>query len=194
MPVSGFRLYSGQKKQAAMEKAAARQLRQRLNMERTSQDISKTQMKKEAEERQLLGLELTKLTRQQLAHLDIPDDLRSAVIEAKSITSNIAARRQRQYIGALMREVDPELIRRALVQAESNSSIASEKNLQVRLWMDRLLTNDPDSIEAFISVCPGLERQRLRQLLRNIKKAEKSGKSSKAYRTLEQLILQSAKK
>lgn len=160
-------------------------------MEKDIQDKSKTQIKKEAEELQKLGEELIKLPSWQLERMKLPDDLRNALIEARSIKSNIAGRRQRQFIGALMRDVDPEPIRHALLQADADLPIESKIVKATRMWLDRLLTGDPAVMEEFICACPGLERQRLRQLLRNIKKEKTTGKSSKSLKALEQLIMKS---
>ena len=157
-------------------------------MENDIQDKSKTQIKKEAEEIQKLGVELIKLPNLQLERMDIPNALRNALIEAKSIKSNIAGRRQRQFIGALMRDVDPEPIRLALLQTDADLPIESEIDKEARIWLDRLLKGDPDGLEEFISAFPGLERQRLRQLLRNIKKKKTPSKSLKA---LKQLVMKS---
>ena len=76
--------------------------------------ISRTQKKKEARELQMLGEELVGLSAQQLAGIDLADELRSAVNEAAKIKAHGARRRQLQRIGRLMREVDPEPIKRAL--------------------------------------------------------------------------------
>jgi len=160
-------------------------------MENNIQGKSKTQIKKEAEELQKLGEELAKLPRQKLERMALPDNLRNALIEAQSIKSNIAGRRQRQFIGALMRDVDPEPIRQALLQTDTDLPIELEIEKETRVWMDRLLTGDPDIMEEFIRACPGMERQRLRQLLRNIKKEKAIGKSSKSLKALEQLIMKS---
>ena len=66
-------------------------------MEEDIQRKSKTQIKKEAEELQKLGVELTKLTKPKLERLEISDKLRNALIEARSIKSNVAGRRHRQF-------------------------------------------------------------------------------------------------
>ncbi len=160
-------------------------------MEEELERKSKTQIKKEAEALQRLGEELSELPDWQLERLDLPDKLRTALIDARSITSHIAGRRQRQYIGALMRNVDPEPIRMALLQMEAAPPVESEINKKVRIWLERLLTDDPAAMEELLSTCPGLERQRLRQLLRNIKKEKKSGKSSKSLNALRQIIVSS---
>ncbi|MCF6248481.1 MAG: DUF615 domain-containing protein [Desulfobacula sp.] len=160
-------------------------------MENEIQRKSKTQIKKEAEELQKLGEELIKLSSPQLERMALPDSLRKALIEARSIKSNIAGRRQRQYIGALMREVDPEPIRTALLQANDDLFVESEITQEIRECLDRLLSGDSGIIEEFLGACPGLERQRLKQLLRNIKKEKTTGKSSRSLNSLKQLIMQS---
>lgn len=68
------------------------------NMENENHSISKSEKKKEAEKFQKLGLELDNLSVHQLKRIDIPEDLRTALIEGKNITSNIAGRRYRQFI------------------------------------------------------------------------------------------------
>ena len=160
-------------------------------MEDEIQYKSKTQAKKEADELQKLGEELTKLSAPQLKRMGLPDELLAALIEARSITSNVAGRRHRQFIGTLMRDVDPEPIRHALLEIDASHHVESTIVKENRLWRDRLLTQDPDSMDAFINVCPELDHQRLRQLLRNIKREKATGKSSKSLKALEQLIKKS---
>lgn len=159
-------------------------------MKKELEEKSKTQIKKEAEALQDLGMELLKLPVQRLNRMALPDDLRKALIDARSITSNIAGKRQRQFIGALMRDVDPDPIRRALLEPDPGPPNESEPVKEARMWMDRLLSNDPAGLEAFVRACPALEHQRLRQLLRNIQKEKTTGKASRSLKTLEQLIME----
>ena len=115
--------------------------------------------------------------------------MKTALIEGNSITSNIAGRRHRQFIGALMRDVDPESINLALLQAENENFIESEAAKESRMWIEKLLTGDPAKMEALLYKFPGLERQMLRQLVRNIKKEKTGTKSFKIRGTLEKLIM-----
>jgi len=160
-------------------------------MENEHQYKSKTQAKKEADELQKLGEELTQLSAPQLKRMGLPDLLLTALIEARSITSKIAGRRHRQFIGTLMRDVDPEPIRLALLDIDAGLPAESRLVQETRAWRDRLLTEDPDSLQAFISICPELDHQSLRQLLRNIKRETAAGKSSKSLIKLEQFIMKS---
>jgi ribosome-associated protein len=90
-----------------------------------------------------------------------------------------------------MRDVDPEPIRHALLQTDTGLPVEPETVKETRMWLDRLLSDDPAGLEAFIRICPELEHQRLRQLLRNIKKEKTTGKASKSLKSLEQIIVKS---
>jgi len=158
-------------------------------MEEDIQKKSRTQKKKEADALQNLGLELAALPVAKLKRMTLPKALQKALIEGKAITSNVAGRRHRQYIGVLMRDVDPEAIRLALVQAGDDQPSESQSARRVRIWMERLLAGDSDDMEALLSECPDLERQKLRQLVRNAKKEKAGkGKASKSRKSLEEFI------
>ncbi|MCK5312866.1 MAG: DUF615 domain-containing protein, partial [Desulfobacteraceae bacterium] len=66
-------------------------------MENNIQEKSKSQIKREAEELQKLGEKLIKLPKQKLGRMELPDKLLKALIDAQSIKSNVAGRRQRQF-------------------------------------------------------------------------------------------------
>ena len=68
--------------------------------------ISKTQRKAEADQLQQIGKSLVALPDDRLKQLNLPEALYEAIVEAKRITSNGAIRRQMQYIGRLMRDID----------------------------------------------------------------------------------------
>ena len=160
-------------------------------MENNIQEKSRSQVKREAEALQKLGEELIKLPSRKLKSMDLPEKLFNALIEAQSIKSHVAGRRQRQFVGALMRDLDPEPIRQALQQTNAGLPIKSKKTQETKKWMDRLLTGKPAVLEELVSEYPGLERQRLRQLLRNIKKEKTTSKPSKSLKAIEQLIMKS---
>src|SRR5688572_5209953 len=77
---------------------------------------SKTRRKREMEALQQIGVELVQLNAGQLAQIELPDQLREAVLEAQRIRDFEGRRRQMQYIGKLMRGVDPAPIRVRLKQ------------------------------------------------------------------------------
>jgi hypothetical protein len=86
---------------------------------------SKSQKKRDMHALQEMGAELVELSAERLARIDMPDDLREALREAQRLTKHEARRRQMQYIGRLMRDVDPAPLREALDVVKGASAIAS---------------------------------------------------------------------
>ncbi len=82
--------------------------------------ISKTRRKKESQALQDLGAELVALPGERLAEIELPEFLRDAVMAARRVSGFEGQRRQMQYIGKLMRGVDPQPIERALAARSSN--------------------------------------------------------------------------
>jgi len=82
---------------------------------------SRTQLKKEDRALQRLGEQLVALAPAQLETMELTDELRTAIQSARKIKSRGARRRQLQYIGALMRHIDPQPIETALARVRSGS-------------------------------------------------------------------------
>ena len=85
-----------------------------------SEPKSRTQKKNEDRALQRLGEDLAALRPDRLAIVDLPEELATAIAAARKIKSHGARRRQMQYIGALMRHVDPQPIREALARLKRN--------------------------------------------------------------------------
>ena len=91
---------------------------------------------------QSLGQQLVDLSRDQLARVELPDELREAIEFAHRVTSHEGRRRHMQYIGKLMRQVDADgdPRRNRAATGESRASVAL-MHLAER-WRDRLLADD----------------------------------------------------
>ena len=81
--------------------------------------MTETKPSKSARKRQYLALqklgeELLTVKESDLLSMDLDDDLLAAIQDARRIKSRGALRRQKQFIGKLMRGIDPEPIRAAL--------------------------------------------------------------------------------
>ena len=134
-------------------------------------------------ELQALGVALAELSESQLKEMRLGEDLLEALLEAKRIRSHEAKRRQMQYIGRLMREVDPAPIRSRLAELEGSSAQATARHRRLETWRERLLGDD-EALTAFAAEHPGADLQALRTLIRNAKKEQKEGKPPRAYREL----------
>ncbi|MFQ5546723.1 MAG: ribosome biogenesis factor YjgA [Woeseia sp.] len=100
---------------------------------------SKTARKREILARQALGEKLVGLTDEQLRSMALDDNLYEAVTAAAQIKSHGALRRQRQLIGKLMRDVDPEPIRDALYALQRQEIAAVELFHRAEKWRDRIV-------------------------------------------------------
>ena len=156
------------------------------------EEISRSQRKREVEALQALGERLITLPASQLAQLEIPDNLRNAIREAKRLSANGAIRRQKQYIGKLMRGVDPAPIQARLDEWDGTSREQAAKFHQLERWRDKLLADD-QTISALILAHPRADVQRLRTLVRNAHKEAAAGRPPKSsrelFKELRQLIL-----
>ena len=104
--------------------------------------VSKTQRKKEMHELQALGVALVELPESQLGAMQIADELREAVLEAKRIKSHEGRRRQLQYIGRLMRDVDPVPLRAQLDALTGHSAQEAARHRRLEALREKLLADD----------------------------------------------------
>ncbi len=148
---------------------------------------SKSQLKREMLALQDLGAQLVKLNKERLAQIDIPDDLRNAVKEAQKIRSHGALRRQMQYIGKLMREVDPAPIQAKLDAWEGKSNEENARFHAMERWRDRLIGDD-QAFGQFMDEHPHSDTQQLRALIRNARKEQLNNQPPKSSRALFRLI------
>ena len=145
--------------------------------------VSKTQRKREMHELQVLGASLVDLPEGQLHAMNLEARLLGAVLEAKRIKSHEAKRRQIQYIGRLMRDVDPAPIRARMAELEGSSAQATARHRRLEAWRERLIGDD-EALTAFAAEHPGADLQTLRTLIRNARKEAKEGKPPRAFREL----------
>lgn len=165
------------------------------------QNTSKTDAKRESEELQQLGQQLLELRGDLFKPLPLPDKLAEALADAKRITNFEGKRRQMQFIGKLMRQLDEEVlqaVRHALELQRLGHSYDTEQLHQAEQWRDRLIDSD-DAVQQWMSQFPGTDTQQLRALVRQARKdavpvdnaAVSQGlapRQGRAYRELFQMV------
>ena len=145
--------------------------------------ISKTRRKKQMTQLQDVGADLVRLSPEQLARIEMPEELREAVLECKRFTKHEAVRRQMQYIGRLMRGLDAGPI------AEQLAALHAPSNRQTALfhlaekWRDALLA-DADAASRFATEFPEADPQRLRELTEKASAERHADKPPRHYREL----------
>jgi len=149
--------------------------------------ISKTRRKQAVHELQALGEELVELNENQLATVGLPESLLDAVMHARTITKHEARRRQMQYIGKLMRRVDPAPIRTALdaFQAPSRSQAALHKRIES--WRERLLA-EPAASSELLAEYPQADFRQFATLIDGVAREREAGKPPRSYRELYQAL------
>lgn len=150
---------------------------------------SKTRLKKDMLALQSLGEALVELSAEQLNAVEMPEALRDAVLEARRLNRREARRRQMQYIGRLMRDVDPAPIRAKLDEYAGHSAVATAALHRAERWRDRLLEDD-EALTEFARVYPHAELQVLRTAVREARKERLAGHAPRHYRELFRLIRQ----
>ena len=153
------------------------------------EEKSKTQIKKEARQLQKVGEQLLILNRDQLNRLAIPDELREAVLHAKSIRSNQAKRRQIQYIGALMRNIDPNPIVQAISLIDAGLPVAlKQADDTITNQVLNLVNGDDTVIQTILDDYPLVDLQKLRHLIRKARKSRETPQAKKTFNALTDFI------
>ncbi len=145
---------------------------------------TRTDLKKESDALQKLGEDLLTLRAELLTKLDLPDKLVDGVAEAKRITNFEGKRRQMQFIGKLMRKLDPakwDEIRASLEEQHMPSVQETMVLHQAEQWRDRLIADD-DAVGQWLNLSPDTDSQQLRALVRQARKDAKPEKPGEAVR------------
>ena len=119
---------------------------------------SKSARKREYQALQSLGERLIDLNAEQLASIALDDQLLEAVQTARGMKAHGALRRQKQLIGKLMREVDPEPIRVALDAFSRHDLVAKEVFRETEQWRDRIAAEGSAALEEFFALIGGENR------------------------------------
>ena len=144
---------------------------------------SKSQLKREMTALQDLGAELVELSRERLSKIEMPERLRDALLDAQRFTKHEARRRQMQYIGKIMRDIDATPLRAAMDEIKGLSEVANIRQHQLERLRTRLMEDEAVFSEVARDY-PGADMQHLRQLRRNAIKEAQQGKPPRAYREL----------
>jgi ribosome-associated protein len=145
--------------------------------------ISKTRRKRQMTELQSAGAELVELSAEQLARIDMPESLREAVEAARRFTRHEARRRQIQYIGRIMRDIDagPVIEQLAALKAPSRRQTALF-HLAER-WREELIA-DPATLDRFVMEFPEADPDRIRALVEDARAEKRASRPPRQFREL----------
>ena len=153
-------------------------------MDSREEPKSKSQVKREMLALQSLGEQLVKLAPVQISKMEMPQDLREAVLFARKLKRGEALRRQMQYIGSLMREADPEPIRKTLDEIGRGQRQEAQLFQEIEQWRDKLIDGNDEPLGDILNRYPDADRRRLRQLVLNARKEKEGSRPPKSLRAL----------
>ena len=152
---------------------------------------SKTKRKQAMQALQDLGVALVALDPGRLALLDLPERLVDAITLARTVTRHEARRRQMQFIGRLMRDIDAEPLRRTLAVWAQGPQREREQFALLERWRDRVL-DDPGGVQAFVAAYPAAAPDALQRLAAGARDDRARGapphKSRALFRELKRII------
>lgn len=157
-----------------------------------SERASKSKQKREADALQQIGIGLIELSNAKLSALPLTEQLKEAVVEARSLKSHGAIRRQAQYIGKLMRAADGDAITNAYEQMLEEDKAQTANFHEVEQWREKLIAEGKSALTEFIATYPNAEPQQVRQLIKKAiseqEKSQHTGASKQLFRYLRSLI------
>lgn len=152
---------------------------------------SKTQLKRQSQDLQTLGLAVSELSAERLAAVEMPDALRAAIVELRRTKSHEGRRRQLQYVGKLMRSADEAALREAVAAATLGSAKETLALHEAERWRAELIADD-DAMTRWQQAHPETDTQQLRSLVRAARRDAAAlapeARQPKSFRELFQFI------
>jgi len=149
--------------------------------------VSKSEIKRDAEDLKQLGEKLVNLTKANLTKVPLDDSLKDAIELAQRLQKE-ARRRQLQYIGKLLRSIDAEPIREALEKIENKHNQQQAMLHKLEILRDELVAKGDAALTDLLNEHSSADRQQLRNLIRAAQKEKEQNKPSKAYREIYQIL------
>jgi len=147
-------------------------------------EISKSQRRRDALEVRALAARLIALAPTQLAQVPLDDRLRAEIEQARRIRSNVARKRQLQFVAKLMRRSDPAEIEAALAGFDQEARQLTARHHRSEAWRDHLLAAGDAAIGELLQQRRDADAQALRQLVRNAQREARTGRPPAAARAL----------
>ena len=155
--------------------------------------ISRSQIKREAHEFQDLGRQIYELPKKKRNTLPLEPLLYEAFEEADRIKSGDALRRHFQHVGKLIREMNPDELKRELASLKRAAHLKGSRHDLLEQAIKELLSEGRLASEPFLEKYPQSDRQLLNQLIRNTSKAEskreEGAKEPPAMKKLKQYLI-----
>jgi ribosome-associated protein len=157
---------------------------------------SKSEAKRQSNELQKLGEQLVEAPRDRVKRVEMPEDVKEAILTCQTISNHEGRRRALQFVGKKMRtldEADIDAIRRTIDSWRGASKAETAALHALERRREKLLADDK-ALTQLLEENPELDVQHLRTLIRNARKEQAENKPPKAYREIFQILKDLGKK
>lgn len=158
------------------------------NLGESSEEISKSQRRRDALELKSLARDLIAMSPSRFARIPLDETVRAAVEEARRIRSNVARKRQLQFVAKLLRRGDAEPIMQALEELEHAARQVTARQHRAEAWRDRLIESGDPALGDLLRQRTGADAQAIRQHIRQARKEAGRGQPPAAARALFRLL------
>lgn len=146
--------------------------------------ISKSARKREAHAITDLAKQLAALPPQQLARINLPQPIMDAISTLGKIKQHGAHKRQLLYLSKLMRDHETTAITEVIKKIKMEQAAQTQRFHNIEHWRDRIMDNGDTGISEFLLAYPEADRQRLRQLHRQVLLEQQKQQTPRAARLL----------
>ena len=146
---------------------------------------SKTEIKKEMHQLQDFAQSLVEMSKHQRSLIPLSDDLKDAMVVADKIRNkHEALRRHIRHIAKILLETDLAPIHQAIDVMANKHQQSTAKFERLENLREQLVEQGNDAVEALLLEFEQMDRQKLKQLVRNAAKEKKAEKLGKHYKNL----------
>ena len=144
---------------------------------------NKTQIKKEIRVLNELGKELISLPEGSFKKIPLSETMQKEIADGRRFSRG-ALQRQLRRIANLMQHEDLDAIQLELQRQKQPSKQQTAEMHQLEQWRDRLIAGDEKLLTQLIDQFESIDRQHIRQLVRNATQELKQSKAPKSARSL----------
>lgn len=147
---------------------------------------SRSDIKRAAQAVTDLGDHIAQMPTDQIKKLGLPAHFTEAVLLYKKIGHGPALKRQKLFIGKMLRQDEPLIveIKEKLAEIELKKKQQNAHFQKLEKWRDRLVEEADEALHEFLQQYPQADRQQLRQWIRNAQKEKQQSKPPKSAKEI----------
>jgi len=158
------------------------------NFTESAEGISKSQRRRDALELKSLARDLIAMSPSRLARVPLDEEVRTAIEEAQHIRSNVARKRQLQFVAKLLRRSDTAPIVNAIEALEHDTRQLTARQHRAEAWRDHLIGEGDPALSELMLQRPGADTQAIRLCIRKARAEAARNKPPAAARVLFRLL------